>query len=424
MHLPGMNFAGPGTNLDKRFTSTDSYKEWNKPIDRVDNASYHHDLTYKYFDDTANRNKADKIMIKEMDSIKNPTIRLSDPYDLGLSHPYELGLSDPYDLGIKTTQKKYKRSKKKKRKKKVIVNGIDEIWAADLVDMQSFSKFDDGIKYLLMVIDVFSKYGWIVPLKSKTGVDVANALNKIFHERKCQQIWVEKGLEFYNKHVKALGVELYSTENKEKSCVVERWNRTMIDKMFKYFSANSNRKYIGVSEEMVNKYNNTKHSFIKMTPVEASDKKNENIVWFNLNRNVQSESVISYGSERPRSKFSIGDRVRITKKKATFEKGYTPRWTEKVFTVSQVQFTDPPTYKLTDDNNEEIQGTFYEQEMQKTYQNIFRIEKVVRKLKNKSLVKWYGYHNSFNLWVDNKSDLIGVIYDYALDLNEISVMKL
>ncbi|XP_065667188.1 uncharacterized protein LOC136089140 [Hydra vulgaris] len=124
-----------------------------------------------------------------------------------------------------------------------------------------------------MVIDVFSKYGWIVPLKSKTGVDVA-ALNKIFKnssnfhgsegkERKCQKMWVDKGLEFYNKHIKALGVELYSTENEEKSCVVERWNRTIKNKMFKYFSANSTRKYIDVLDEMVNKYNNTKHSSIK-----------------------------------------------------------------------------------------------------------------------------------------------------------------
>ncbi|XP_065654583.1 uncharacterized protein LOC136081213 [Hydra vulgaris] len=167
----------------------------------------------------------------------------------------------------------------------------------------------------------------------------------------------------------------------------------MKDKMLKNFSANSTRKYIDVLGEMVNKYDNTKHSSIKMTPAEASDKKNENIVWLNLNGNVSS-----YGSKRPKPKFSIGDRIRITKKKTTFEKGYTPRWTEEVFTVSQVQFTDPPTYKITDDNSKEIQGTFYEQEMKKTYQNIFRTEKVIRKLKNKSLVKWYGYPDSFDSW--------------------------
>ena len=280
------------------------------------------------------------------------------------------------------------------RRRKVVVYDIDEIWAADLVDMQSFSKFNNGIKYLLMVIDVFSKYGWVVPLKSKTGVDVAKALSKIFEERRPMKMWTDKGKEFYNKHVKALGVQLYSTENEEKSSVVERWNRTMKEKMFKYFSANNTKKYINVLDEMVNNYNNTKHSSIKMTPVEASDKKNKNRVWFTLNGKARTNPV--------EPKFSVGDKVRITKKKSNFEKGYTPRWTEEVFTVSQIQYTDPPTYKISDHHGEEIQGTFYEQEMQKTHQDIFRIEKIIRRQKNRSLVKWYGYPDSFNSWVDNK----------------------
>ena len=260
--------------------------------------------------------------------------------------------------------------------------------------MQSFSKFNNGIKYLLMVIDVFSKYGWIVPLKSKTGVDVANALSKIFIERRCSKMWVDKGKEFCNKHVKALDIQLYSTENEEKSCVVERWNRTMKEKMFKYFSANNTKKYIDILDEMVNNYNNTKHSSIKMTPVEASNKKNKNRVWLNLNGKTRTNPV--------EPKFSVGDKVRITKKKSNFEKGFTPRWTEEVFTVLQIQYTDPPTYKISDHHGEEIQGTFYEQEMQKTNQDIFRIEKIIRKQKNRSLVKWLGYPDSFNSWVDNK----------------------
>ena len=280
------------------------------------------------------------------------------------------------------------------RKRKVVVNDIDEIWAVDLVDMQSFSKFNNGIKYLLMVIDVFSKYGWIVPLKSKTGVDVANALSKIFEERRCMKMWTDKGKEFYNKHVKDLGVALYSTENEEKSSVVERWNRTMKEKMFKYFSANNTKKYIDILDEMVNNYNNTKHSSIKMTPVEASNKKNKNRVWMNLNGKARTNPV--------KPKFSVGDKVRITKKKSNFEKGYTPRWTEEVFTVSPIQYTDPPTYKISDHHGEEIQGTFYEQEMQKTHQDIFRIEKIIRKEKNRLLVKWLGYPDSFNSWVGNK----------------------
>jgi hypothetical protein len=282
------------------------------------------------------------------------------------------------------------------RKRKVIVQGVDKIWAADLVDMQSFAEFNDGVRYLLCVIDIFSKYGWIVPLKNKTGAAVASAFEKIFREgRKPDKLWVDKGKEFYNKDVKSLGVELYSTENEEKSCVVERWNRTMKEKMFKYFSANSTRRYIDILGDLVDNYNNTRHSSIKMTPLAASDKKNESIVFMNL-----------YGSkpvEHMKPKFAVGDKVRITKKKKEFEKGYTPRWTEEIFTISAVQYTDPITYKITDMNGEEIQGTFYEQELQKTSQEIFRIEKIIRKRGNKSLVKWYGYPDSFNSWVDNKS---------------------
>lgn len=279
------------------------------------------------------------------------------------------------------------------RKRTVYVSGIDEIWAADLVDMQSFAKDNDGVKYLLTVIDVFSKYGWIVPLNDKSGKSTAAGFMKIFTSgRKPGKVWVDKGREFYNKDVKKL-VELYSTENEEKSCVVERWNRTMREKMFKYFTANSTRRYIDVLNEMVNSYNNTRHSSIKMTPAKASLKANEKTVWMNLFGNEIHKAI--------KPKFSIGDKVRITKKKNIFEKGYTPRWTEEIFTISTIQYTDPPTYKITDANDEEIQGSFYEQELQKSTQEIFRIEKIIRKRGNKSLVKWSGYSDSFNSWVDN-----------------------
>ena len=282
---------------------------------------------------------------------------------------------------------------RKFKKRTVYVNEIDRIWAADLVDMTSFRRFNNGVKYLLTVIDVFSKYGWIVPLKTKRGIEVAGALKQIFEERKPEKLWVDKGKEFYNADVKAL-IDIYSTENEEKSSVVERWNRTMKEKMFKYFSANSTRKYIDVLGDMVKNYNETIHSSTKMTPVEASKKENENQVWLNL-----------YSFPRPpakKPKFSVGDKVRISKKKTTFEKGYTPRWTEEVFAIDKVQYTDPPTYKLKDLNDEEITGSFYEPELQKTTQYQFRIEKVIRKRGNKYLVKWFGYPDSFNSWVDAK----------------------
>jgi len=113
-------------------------------------------------------------------------------------------------------------------------------------------------------------------------------------------------------------------------------------------------------------------------------------------------------TRRPmRAKFKTGEKFRIQKKKGHFEKGFTPKWTEEVFTVSKIQRTNPVTYKITDYNDEEVRGTFYGQELLKTSQEVFRIEKIVKKDKTRSLVKWRGYPESFNSWVDNK-DLIKI----------------
>jgi len=161
------------------------------------------------------------------------------------------------------------------------VRNIDDIWAADLVDMQPFSEYNDGVKYLLSVIDIFSKYGWMRSLKRKTGEEVAAAFKSIFKlGRKPKKLWVDKGREFYNKDVRGIlrKTTMYSTENEEKSSVVERWNRTIKENMYKYFSTNATRKYIDVINKMVEKYNNTRHSSIKMTPIQASLKKNEDAV--------------------------------------------------------------------------------------------------------------------------------------------------
>ena len=265
--------------------------------------------------------------------------------------------------------------------------------------MQAFSKFHCGVKYLLAVIDIFSKYGWLIPLKDKTGKSVASALKTIFKERKPEKMWVDKGKEFYNKDVKDL-IELYSTENEENSSVVETWIRTMKEKTWKYFTANSTNNFINVLSDLVKEYNNTRHSSIKMTPVKASKKENELRVW----RNLFSEHLEIYDIN---PKFSVGNKVRINKKKKTFEKGYTTRWTEEIFTIVEVKRSRPPTYKIADLNGEEIKGSFYEPELQKTNQEIFRIEKVIKRGKKKSLVKWKGYSNDFNSWVDNK-DIVNI----------------
>ena len=138
-----------------------------------------------------------------------------------------------------------------------------------------------------------------------------------------------------------------------------------------------------------------------MTLVKASKKENELTVW----RNLYPEHLEILDIK---PKFSVGDKVRISKKKKTFEKGYTTRWTEEIFTIVEVNLTHYPiTYKIADLNGEEIKGSFYEPELQKTSQELFRLEKVIKRGKKKSLVKWKGYSDDFNSWVDNK-DIVNI----------------
>ena len=293
----------------------------------------------------------------------------------------------------------HKPVKRKFRKRRVLVSGIDKIWAADLADMGALSKENEGVNFLLLVIDTFSKYGWIVPLKNKKAQTIVKALKEIFKEsgRRPDKLWTDKGTEFFNKNVKDL-VYLYATENEEKSSIAERWIRTMKENMFKYFTDNNTNKYIDVLPDLVEDYNNTVHSSTKFTPVEASKKENE----LKVLRNLYPDR---YKTSRLNPKFSVGDMVRITKKKKVLEKGYTARWTEEIFTIKEIRETNPITYIIEDLQGEEIKGTFYEPELQKTKQQIYRIEKVIEKEKGRSFVKWKGYPDKFNSWVDNK-DLI------------------
>ena len=163
--------------------------------------------------------------------------------------------------------------------------------------------------------------------------------------------------------------------------------------MYKYFTANNTYKYIDSLDKMVRKYNNTIHSSIKMKPKDAIYSKNTPKIYNTLYGN--------YKTIYPFFKFDIGDKVRISKKKRTFEKGYTPNWTEELFVIDKQLDTSLVTYKLKDLNGENIEGSFYEPELQKSQQQMFRIEKVLKQdpIKKLALVKWKGYDGKFNSWV-------------------------
>ena len=262
--------------------------------------------------------------------------------------------------------------------------------------MQLISKFNKGFGFLLCVIDIFSKYAWVVPLKDKKGISIVNAFEKILDKsgHKPNKIWVDKGSEFYNnvfkKWLKDNDIEMYSIHKEGKSVVAERSIRTLKNEIYKYMTAISKNVYIDKLDDIVNEYNNAYHRTIKMKPVDVKD---------NTNNDFEKE----VNDKDP--KFKVGDYVRISKYKNILAKGYTPNWYEEVFFISKIKNTVPWTYVINDLNVEKIIGAFYEKELQKTNQKEFRIEKVIKRKGDKLYVKWKGYNNSFNSWID-KNDLI------------------
>ena len=285
-------------------------------------------------------------------------------------------------------------------KRYVFVRNVDDIFGADLIDMQALSKQNKGYKYILMVEDIFSKYGWAVPLKTKTGIAVRDALKQIFKQHVPKKLWTDAGWEFYNTEVKTLlkkhDITLYSTENEEKCSVVERWNRTIKTKLWKYFTANHTHKYIDVLDALIEKYNNTVNRAIGMTPTEARKPSNHGAVF----RNLYFEKMAKLGEKKP--KFQLGDKVRLGVKKDLFEKSYVINWSDRIYTIKRVFATRPITYKVEDDKGVEHKGKFYEQDLQKTKVDEFRIQKVLKKTKNSALVRWVDYDSSYDSWIPLK----------------------
>ena len=214
-------------------------------------------------------------------------------------------------------------------------------------------------------------------MKDKKGITITNAFQNILKEsnRIPNKEWVEKETEFYNssfrKWLKDNDIEMYSIHNEGKSVVAERFIRTLKTKIYKYMTSISKNVYIDKLDDIVKKYNNTYHTSIKMKPVDVKD---------NTYIDFKKES----NDKDP--KFKVGDHVRLSKYKNIFPKGYTPNWSEDVFVIKKVKNTIPWTYVINDLNGQEIIGTFYEKELQKTNQQEYKIEKVIKRKGDKSYV--------------------------------------
>ena len=401
--LPNMNYCGAYNPLDKQLIydkNGNILRYIQNPTGETDRICAQHDVDYTLAKNLKDKHIADEKMIKAINKLPYKDQQYGTFLVKNIirsKRKLGLGVEDHNKI---LSEELHKPKRKNYPRRKIIVNHIDEIFAADLVEMQKFVKLNKGYRYLLTCIDIFSKFSWVISLKDKKGITIRNALQKIFNKRKPKFLWTDKGKEFYNKQVQDLlnenNIKLYSTNNSEiKSAVIERFNRTFKNMMYKKFTENNNTIFYNILDELVNNYNNKYHSTIKMSPIEGSKKINEKKI----------KNIYNFDKTKKLGKFKIGDRVRISLEKNIFEKGYETNWTQEIFVIYDIKYSNVPYYYLKDLNNEKLQGTFYEQELQKTKQDdLYTIEKILKTNKDKIYVKWRGYDNSFNSWI-NKNNI-------------------
>ena len=310
-------------------------------------------------------------------------------------------------LSRQSTYTLHKPARKNFKRNPTVVGGIDNQWQADLADMKSLSRANKGIKYLLTVIDIFSKFALAIPVKSKSGPEILKAFQRLLRiakPRKPVKLQTDAGKEFLNKHLqeffKSKGILHFCSHSDKKAAVVERFNRTLKTRIWSYFTAQQTNKYIVKLEDFVNSYNHSFHRSIGMEPSKVCAK-DEDKIWLKL-----------YGSKTvntplKRKRPLDGKKVRISKVKDLFHKGYLPNWSEEDFLVKSEIRKGKPVYKLQDKLGEDIKGEFYSEEVQPIEQNQYRIEKILQKRKGKSgkieyFIKWKGWPSKFNSWITEK----------------------
>lgn len=291
-------------------------------------------------------------------------------------------------------------------RRKTHMRGIADTLQADLVEMIPYARQNSNYKYILTSIDIFSKMAYARPLKNKTGIEVARALKSIFDsmQYRIKNLHVDLGKEFYNEPVSKLlreyGVNRYSTYTTKKAAICERFNRTLKNHMWKQFSLNGNYKWVRFLDDLIENYNNSYHKTIKMNPINVNLRNEQHLL----------DTVYNYKHHvniKDKAKFKVGDPVRLSKYKHIFEKSYTPNWTTEIFRIRKVQRnTDPITYLLKDYQDKEINGTVYPEELQLVqHPDLYLVEKILRKRGNQVYVKWLGFDNSHNSWI-NQNDVL------------------
>lgn len=240
------------------------------------------------------------------------------------------------------------------RRRKYTVKGLNDLVQMDLADMTSLSRWNGGIKFLLVWIDCYSRYLRVEPLKTKSAQVVAAAISKLLNEQKPKHVQSDKGTEFLNANVRELfqeaDVNFYTTQDPDtKAAFAERVIRTLKSKIYRYLTLKNTKNYINVLPQLVLSYNRSKHRSTGQRPVDIT---------------TNSLNVGTLQQIEVKHKLKVGDKVRIALEKSAFSKGYTPNWSKEVFLISNQLQTDPPTYRIKDANGEEILGSYYEPELQ------------------------------------------------------------
>ena len=403
-------YTDPGNPIEKQVDfhpyTGQIYEVHGPPLSNNDRCSMLHDIDYTIAQNIGQNAKDVKNRKLEADDKWLKCFKVRTPYDAlaysAIKTKRKLGLGNNFTMED-LSQELNKPTINKFKRKKVIINHIDEIHSTDLVDMTQYSKMNRGYKYIFTNIDVFSKIAYAFPLKSKKIQDIKACFQKIFKNNKPKYIWSDKESSFLSKEMQQFfkdnNVKIYHTNSHLKAVVIERFNRSLRELMIKHFTKNNNTVWYNILPKLIKNYNNRYHSTIKIKPIEVN-KSNEKYI---------KENIYTYDKTSKIPKFKIGDLVRISlKRRPIFDKPSSNiKWSEELFKIHAINKSNVITYKIKDLNDNIIEGIFYEKELQKTKNTseVYIIEKIIRKNKNKYLVKWRGYSNDFNSSI-NKDDVI------------------
>lgn len=293
--------------------------------------------------------------------------------------------------------------RKRFKRRKTLAKGLNYQLQMDLVDLNSIKGYNNNSRYLLTAIDVFSRKAYVQPLRSKHHNAVLKALERLFKD--CpypKYLQTDQGLEFLSGPVKTYlrdkNIKQFFTSSDTKSSIVERFNRTLKNRMFKYFTANRTLRYVDKLQDFVQAYNNRVHRSIGIAPNRVNDD-NEQDVW-----DYQYESYMKkYRSVK--FAFQVGDTVRISKLNRQFRKGYLPTYNEEYFVIHDRLATSPPTYKLVDQAGDVLVGVFYREELQRvipTEGEYTVLKRRKRKGSKESLVHYIGQPANRDTWIPDQ----------------------